>query len=280
MRVRLKAQLVPAATFVAGIIVSFAFNKGLDQRIDSGPRLIAIVLGAVILYVAAFTLILYSSHQEVKGAIEKLTNQFGLVAEFLETGSPDDEHLIFKRVNQLIEDAHTSLVFVETWANSTVLIPESSPAQIFRKEYYDAITQRVRDYKAKTVKGSFLRPFLRRIVLISRGNSVPRKLKTDTVLSKHFDDCFAIQRESPGIIDLRVVPGYVTTGFTIIDDRIVVWPVYSFQAKTESPTREGVMIFTDSTGHFVERLMSVCDMLDRKASPLDKATARNPNPSS
>jgi hypothetical protein len=274
VRVQTKTHLFPVATFLVGIVVSFALNRALDQRVDSGPSLVTLVLLAVLVYVAAFTLYLYSSHQEVKRAIGKLNNQFGLVAEFLETGSPEDEHLIFTRVRKLIEDARTSLVFVEMWANSSVPVSETPKTKKLRRGYYNAIVRRVRDHKANSVKGSFMRPFLRRIVLTSDRKLVPMKLEGDTVLSKHLDDCFSIERQSPGLITLGIVSGYETTGFTIVDDRIVIWPVYSFKAETKI-TREGVIIFTDSTGHFVERLSLVCDELERKGSPLEKPIARN-----
>lgn len=266
MRVQPKTHLVPAATFVAGIIVSFAFNRALDQRIDSGPKLVTIVLGAVILYVAALTLVLYSSHQEVKATLESMNHQYGLHAEFFETESTEGEFLVYRKITGLVQDSINSLVFVEEWPPSGDTLSVDSPSYKVRKEYYSSIGQRIK-YKAKN--GEVF--VFKRIVQIPkedfRASVEASILRVEPIVSEHLTECLAIQKQSQKVT-LKIAPSYIAANFIIIDDRVVVWSLYSFHSEDDSPNRYGVIIFTDHTGQFVQRLTAIYEMLDSYAVPL------------
>ena len=235
--------LVGLIVFIAGI----AFQRELDigfevlfKHQDGAKWIIMLIfaLGAIGLLIVVGTLFghVFLSHRAI---LEGVESRFAITARYISDDGVHGGGRTYTETQELIERANESLIFVDWWVGSSNY-DESRE----RKDYYKAITERIRNYRDEnSVSGrSFTH---KRIIQMPKGTSLS-VLKKDKVYAEHISECVQLEaRVGRGITEVSRASPFTHLHFAIIDRKYLVQPIL-----TTDPgglKRHGAIIFADLT---------------------------------
>ena len=219
-RRRLLSVVVPVSTFVVGLIVKLAFDKLNGTFVETIQALTLVSLAGVGVIMVTFSIVLTVMVQETRDSqsaiehrIDEITRKYGLTAEFIDDGDGDAGGITYERTRELIEDARSSLVFVDLWTQIGDYLGGKTIARERREAYYRAISEQVtrhRDYRGD-------KQFHRRIIQIPNLTSgIDLSFFADHILSEHLRTCLEIQEVAPRASVIRLAPPYIHTVFAVI----------------------------------------------------------------
>jgi hypothetical protein len=136
------------------------------------------------------------------------------------------------------------LLFVDWWVESSEYGESSA-----RQDYYQAITDRIRNYH-KENPASRRGFFHERIIQMPKGATLD-VLTNDKVYSEHIKDCVELEAEvGRSITAVHRASPFTHVHFAIIDDRYLVQPILT--TGENGLQRHGAVIFADPTGELIK----------------------------
>ena len=127
---------------------------------------------------------------ELVNQVELLASEFGLLVHFIEEPL-DNSGITYERTRQLIEQAQTSLVFLDAWVQTKDYFLGTDLAQERRKSYYNTIVNQIEKHKHDGT------PFHRRIVQVPRTVSDLNtfRLVGGSLFIDYMKSCLKIRKE-------------------------------------------------------------------------------------
>jgi len=271
--------LVGIFLFVGGVAFESLLDRGFANVFEGsqGKRWLILLLfavAAIVLTIVASVLILSlraildkldtehrttreELNEKYRAIMENVESRFGITAEYISDKKLDRSGLTYKATHRQIDEAKERLLFVDWWVESSEY--GDSPE---RKDYYRAITQRIRDYHRENPasKRGF---FHERIIQMPKGTTLD-VLANDTVYSEHIKDCLELEAEvSRGTTAVHRASPFTHVHFAIIDDKYLVQPILT--TDENGLRRHGAIIFADPTGELIEVYEQMIDhlVLDR-----------------
>jgi hypothetical protein len=264
--------------FAGGIVASVLLDELWKGKITRENDFVLYVLLGLLLLLIILVGVLSLYFKELKitretlnKQISDIANQFGLSVEFV---SDEDgygaEGITYDRTRQLIENAKKSLVFLDFWVQTGNYIAENDKSYSARDAYYITILNKLKEFEHHDGEN----PFMRRIIQFPSNNSslsedAQISLKEDKLFNIYLKECKDKQSRFHKTCVIKIVRPLIRSHFLIIDSRYVVWPVLASNREDTGLRRHGAIIFTDSSGSFVSRLMDIYNRIDAQAIPLD-----------
>jgi hypothetical protein len=258
--------LVGVFLFVGGVAFESLLDRGLTNAFEGtqGKRwliLLLLTVAAIVLTIVASVLILSlrailekldiehrTTREKVNDSYEAIMknveSRFGITAEYISDKKQDSSGLTYKATQRLIEQAKERLLFVDWWVESSEY--GDSPE---RKEYYRAITERIRNHRKENSidRRGF---FHERIIQMPKGATLD-VLGDDEVYSEHIKDCLTLEAEvSRSVTAVHRASPFTHVHFAIIDDRYLVQPILT--TDQDGLRRHGAVIFADPTGELIK----------------------------
>lgn len=273
-RSKLTSIAVGISTFLAGVLAQLIFDKLNNELVIFISS--ALIMVSLIFVVSIFVFETRDANRQIFDKLDAVTKKFGLTVDYVEDGLGEHEGMTYERTKQIIENAQSSLYFVDFWVQSGDYLQGKPLARNRRKEYYDAIIERIK--KFQNYHGDV--PFHRRIIQLPslKAGSSQFNLSADPIVSEHIRDCLNIQSDSQKLSVLKVAPPHIHTHFAIIDQRFVIWPILTSNPRGGGLKRHGIIIFDDPQGQFVQRMMSIYNMIDAVAQPFEVHHLEPSNP--
>lgn len=202
-----------------------------------------------------------TEHGDITARLQAITLQFGLAVKFVE----EDNGTTYELTREMIEQAETSLIFLDAWAQTNDYFSGEQLAKERRQAYYDAIIKQTQKHIKKGNQ------FHKRIIQVptSTADLDHFTLVAGPIFQDYLKQCLQIRAASSRACVLRIALPVIHAQFIIIDQRYVVWPMLTSDPQTGRMKRHGAIFFDDPLGQFVPRIMSIYNMIDSHARPLE-----------
>lgn len=283
----LKSQWLAVINFIGVFIIGLFCDKVYDATIKPEVHPDAAIGWTLIATLFLIGLLLMSQlimHGEMKNThvkIDDIFHQFGLSAMFVPDYEYNQEGHSYERTKQFIQSAQKSLIFLDIWAQKGGdYVPKISEAHDSRKDYYDAILEKLHEIEGQRTK----HPFLRKIIQfphLGTGGTLSEDaqacLELDELYRENLAECFKLNGHLNSVCELRIIRPKIHAQFLIIDEKYIVWPILSSHNEKEQLDqtdnkwqlkRHGSIIFTDTKGDFVAKLMEIYSLVANDAHPL------------
>ena len=190
--------------------------------------------------------------------LEAVKHLVGLAAEYI-----DDKDRAYRRTQDLIEHARQRLIFVDWWVDA----PEFDSTNQARRDYYQAITDRIERHLAQSRKGNVERDAFSHVRIVQMPNgrdldAATSTLSRDEVYWEHIKTCIELQEGGRKPTSVYTAEPFTLTHFAIIDD-VVVQPILTL-SEEKGLTRYGAILYTDRHGQVIRRYEQLMEDLDRQ----------------
>jgi hypothetical protein len=189
--------------------------------------------------------------------LEAVKHLVGLAAEYI-----DDKDRAYQRTKDLIEHSRQRLIFVDWWVDA----PEYDNTNQTRRDYYQAITDRIERHLAQSRKGNVARDAFSHVRIVQMPNgrdldAATSTLSQDEVYWEHIKTCIELQEEGRTPTSVDIAAPFTLTHFAIIDD-VFVQPILTM-GEEKGLTRYGAILYTDRHGEVIRRYEQLMADLDR-----------------
>jgi hypothetical protein len=255
-QIRYARILTTGVAFVAGVLATGIIHTFTTTRLLSTPQGVKWgIISFLALIVALCVVLIIEYHTRV---LDTLETKFGLQAEFILDKRGDHKGLSYKAIQKYIEAANKSLIFVDSWVESSTYSKSKE-----RKDYYRAIEERIRKHLDSDRSESDW--FYQRIVQLPDGMS-PKDIAKDTVYADHLEECAKLEEKgTTGTIFVGTAKPFTHTHFAIIDDLYFVQPILTERGKQQILDRHGVIIYTDVERRLVTEYKQILRSLDERS---------------
>jgi hypothetical protein len=255
-QIRYARILTTGVAFVAGVLATGIIHTFTTTRLLSTPQGVKWgIISFLALIVALCVVLIIEYHTRV---LDTLETKFGLQAEFILDKRGDHKGLSYKAIQKYIEAANKSLIFVDSWVESSTYSKSKE-----RKDYYRAIEERIRKHLDSDRSESDW--FYQRIVQLPDGMS-PKDIAQDTVYADHLEECAKLEEKgTTGTIFVGTAKPFTHTHFAIIDDLYFVQPILTERGKQQILDRHGVIIYTDVERRLVTEYKQILRSLDERS---------------
>jgi hypothetical protein len=256
---RISVLLIPLSTFILGIFVQALF----DQWFNSKNLMVLSILMIMVGLVTALIVLKQMDRRfdNIDTKLLDIANRTGLKAEFIEDQLGGRSYL---RSTQLIEEAKTSIIAVDTWKSSPGYLNSSSQnVKEARSQQYEALKKQIKLHLGDST------PFHRRIVQIPQeyeNKNLPFNI--DPPFYNYLIAAAEAQDSNPRSCLIRRTSTIISTHFILIDERYIIMPLVSY-IKDEAQVRYGALIFDDVQGNLVNYLKSIYSILDGRSKPIE-----------
>lgn len=256
---RINSILIPSITFIIGIFVQSLFDQWLNTRNLAALGSIVIMVSLVVILIIIKQADRRFDHIDTK--LLEIANRAGLKAEFIEDQSTGKSYL---RSAQLIEEAKTSIIAIDTWQPFPEYLNSSSQGvKKARSQQYEALEKQIKLHLSDNTH------FHRRIIQLSdEYENKPLSFSADPMFYNYLIVAAEAQSSNPRSCLLRRANTIINTHFILIDERYIILPVVSYY-QNKAQVRYGALIFDDMQGDLVHYLKSIFSIVDGRSRPLE-----------
>jgi hypothetical protein len=188
--------------------------------------------------------------------LEAVTRLVGLAAEYI-----DGKDRAYQRTQDLIEHARQRLIFVDWWVDA----PPFDKTTQARRNYYQAITDRIERHVVQSRKGNVERDAFSHVRIVQMPNArdlaaATSTLSQDEVYWEHIKACIELQEDGRKPTSVYTAEPFTLTHFAIIDD-VFVQPILTL-GEEKGLTRYGAILFTDRHGGVIRTYEELMNTLD------------------
>jgi hypothetical protein len=267
--------IIPASTFLIGLIAPLAFETYKDAFINTDLRLILsfILIQGLLIVLGLIAVGVFLRKSEVQREatvreINEIRQKIGLSTQFVfDLPREDGTGILYKRATEIVFNAEKEILALHhnmadvDWreAQESYRNDEWKKA---RNRYYQALLNKCRQHGQDTF-------FYRRILQIPESRKVRdgivKRSMIGAGMANHCTELLQFIKRNPEAALLKYSSLFLAQTLILVDERFILWEIDAIDPDAKAGYMDALNIFDDTDGSFVKYLKNFFLKIDAQA---------------